>query len=331
MTPTNTPRIFTSLPVSTDNLTVGDMLILNGLVRTYMGAGQWLTSQNDVLAFGTRYYVDSVNGLDGNAGLTWATALKTIAAAVALAVAGDIITYRGSFNEAVVIPVTKTGLQLIGNGTGPNQAQWTAPDDGVCLTINATDVLAASTKFRPPAYTSGTPAAIVLGGAGYARIIGNRFQGKAGSKCAIYSPVCDSDNVKIQGNEFIYLNNITTVYGAAILGVEAGGLSYSSWVIKGNDFNAPVEGINICGRGCLIEGNHFRVNGLKADNSMGAVTGSAGSKKMIDLSGTSSNSNHVHGNYLGGAYNATLYAASAGNDDWSGNYNIAGITAANPV
>jgi hypothetical protein len=299
-------------------------------MRTYLGSGNWLTSKDDIALPGKTYCVNSVIGADGNDGLSWDSPLATIARAVALAVAGDRILIKGSFSEAIVVAAALTGISIIGVGTGPNQAIWTAADDAVCLTINATDLLAANIKFRPPAYSALTPAAILLGGANYARLIGNRFQGKAGSYAAIYSPVCNSDNVLIEDNEFIYLNTITGVDGAAILGLEAGGLSYSSWIIRRNDFNAPVEGININGRGCLVEGNHFRVNGLKADGTMDAVTGSHGSKKMIDLSGTSSNSNHVHGNYLGGAYNTTLYAPSAGNDDWAGNYNIAGLTAANP-
>jgi len=307
------------------------MFIASGQVFTYLGAGKGITSLNGPPQFGKTYYVSSTSGVSGNDGMTWLTALSTIAAAVALAVAGDTIVIRGSFTEAVVIAVSQTGLRIIGDGTGPNQAQWTAATDAVCLTINSTDVLVANIKFRPPVYSAGTPAAIVLGGASYTTIVGCRFQGKTGSYIAIYSPVCDSDNVKIYRNQFIYMNNVTTVYGSAILGVEAGGLSYSSWEIVGNYFDAPVEGLNINGRGCLIKDNVFMTNGLKADNSMGVVTGSAGSKKAIDLSGTSSNSNMVTGNVLGGTYSATLYAASAGNDVWAGNFNIAGITAANPV
>ena len=282
--------------------------------------------------FGKTWYVNSSTGANTNSGKDPYAPLLTIAKAVALASAGDTICAIGTgFSEAVTVGSSLTGLKIIGVGTGPNQTTWTGAADAVCLNINATDVTVQGIKFRPPAYTAGTPAAIVLGGANYAHILNCLFQGKAGSYIAIYSPVCNSDDVEIGFCQFKYLNNITTVYGSAILGVEAGGLSYSTWFIHDCDFDAPVEGININGRGCLILNCQFRVNGLKADGTMGAVTGSAGSKKMIDLSGTSSADNSVHGCYLGAIYSSTLYAVSAAGDDWAGNFNIAGITTANPT
>jgi hypothetical protein len=279
---------------------------------------------------GEVYYVDSANGSNSNNGRSPNKPFLTIAKAVAAADPGDSLVLRGSFSEAVVVAAGLGGLRIIGNGTGPDQAIWTAAADEVCLTLNAADCLVGNLKFRPPAYGAGAPAAILLGGANYARIRGNRFQGKAGSYAAIYSPVCDSDNVEVDDNEFIYLNNITGVDGSAILGVENGGLSYNAWKIRRNIFNSCIEGVNINGRVCLLEGNHFMVNGIKADGTAGAVAGSHGSKKMIDLSGTSSYGNLVHGNFLGGAYNSTLYAVGASGDDWAGNFNIAGVTGANP-
>ena len=317
------------MPSSGDFPQVGDMVIANSTIRTYLGSGSWVTSQSGIMLPANNWYVNSSTGSDANDGKTWGTAFATIAAAVAAASAGDRIFILGTdFSEAVTVSLA--GLAIIGVGTGPNMATWTAAADAICLTLAATDCVVAGIKFRPPAYSTGTPAAIELSSASYARILGNRFQGKTSSYMAIYSPVCNSDNVLIEGNEFLYMNNITTVYGSCILGVEAGGLSYSAWKIRNNDFNAPVEGININGRVCLIEGNHFRVNGINADGTTGAVTGSAGSKKMIDLSGTNSYGNHLHGNYLGGAYTSTLYAKSASGDDWAGNFNIAGIPTANP-
>jgi hypothetical protein len=329
------PRVFTSSPSSADmidgDFVKGDIIVSAGIFKTYMGSGVWLTSQNDVVLPGSTYYVDSVAGSNTNSGQDWNAALKTIAAAVALAVAGDKILCKGSFDEAVVVAAALIGIAIVGVGTGPNRSIWTdSTVDTVCLTLNATDVLVAGFRFRPPAFSALAPAAILLGGADNARIIGNRFQGKASSYVAIYSPVCNSDLVEISDNEFLYMNTITGVDGSAILGVEAGGLSYSNWKIRRNIFDSCVEGVNICGRVCLLEGNHFGVNGITAAGAVGAVAGSHGSKKLIDLSGTGSGANKVHGNYLGGTYDSTLYAKGASLDDWAGNYNIAGITAANP-
>lgn len=323
------PRTFNAAPSSSDmidgDFIIGDLIVTSGQTRTYQGSGVWLTSQNDVVLPGTTYCVNSVTGSDAAAGTSWTTALKTIAAAVALAVAGDTILIKGSFTEAVTIAVGKTGLSIIGAGTGPNQAKWTSATDTVSLTINATDVLVNNIKFACPTYTEGFPASILLGGAGYARIIGNRFQGQTASWNAIYSPVCNSDNVVIAGNEFIYMN--TATYGAAILGVEAGGLSYSGWKIHSNTFNSCVTAINVNGRVCSVKNNTIMEYGIKADGSVAAVLALG-----IDLSGTSSGGNTVWGNQLGGTYDSTLYKKGASGDQWAGNFNVldGGVTAANP-
>jgi len=335
------PRVFQDNPSGAEQIQVGDQVIKNGLIKTFLPNGGWLVSESDVALAGTNYCVDSANGSDGADGLTWETALATIGTALTYAVAGDRILVKGSFSEVVTIAAAQTGIAIIGVGTGPNQAVWTSDADTVSLTIEATDCLLLNLKFRPPAYSAGTPAAIQLGSstnntAAYTRISGCRFQGKTGSYIAIYAPV-PTDNVVVVGNEFFYLNNITTVYGTAILGVQDGSYNaFSSWIIKNNLFVAPVQGIKLPGRHCQILGNHFEVNGLKADGTLGAVTGSAGSKKMINLSGNGSecNCNQVHGNWLGGTYSRTLYTQAyltSDLDDWAGNYKISGLTTANPA
>lgn len=275
--------------------------------------------------FGNTYFVDSVSGSDAAAGTSLATAFKTITKAVTTAAAGDTIFLRGSFTEEVT--VDKEGLRLIGIGVSPRQTQWTADADGVCLEIAAGSVLVQNIYFRPPAYTADRGAcAIKLNGAAYARILGNRFQGKTGSQAAIYSPVANSDNVVIQGNDFQYLN--TATYGAAIVGVEAGGLSYSAWQIVDNIFASCVTAINLCGRVCVVTGNSIAEAGINPAGAVATIL-SLG----IDLSGTNSGGNQVWGNQLGGTYNATLYKVGASGDQWAGNYNVltGGVTAANPA
>jgi hypothetical protein len=273
---------------------------------------------------GAIYFVDSVNGSDSNDGLSWGSALKTIAAAVALAVAGDTILIKGSFSEEVTVSVA--GLSIIGAGTTPRQAQWTADADETCLTLAAQHCVVRNIYFKPPAYSAGTPAAIVLSGASHARILDCQFQGQTASHQAIYSPVCNSDNVHILRCEFRYLN--TATYGAAILGVEAGGLSYSAWRIKDCVFQSCVTAININGRVCEVTGNTVLEYGITAAGAVGAVLALG-----IDLSGTSSGGNAVWGNQLGGTYNATLYKVGASGDQWAGNWNVltGGVTAANPA
>ena len=272
---------------------------------------------------GNVWYADSTVTASGN-GKCWANAFKTIAEAYAAASAGDTIMLRGSFTEAVTC--TKVGLRFIGAGTGPKQAQWGGAADAKCLTINALYVEVANIYFKPPAYSAGTPAAIALSSAGWAYIHHCRFQGQTGSHQAIYSAVCDSDNVHITDCEFWYMNTATS--GIAILGVEAGGLNYSGWVIERCKFHSCLKCIDVSMRASTIKDCEFVEYGV---NPAGAVA-----QLMalgIDLSGTNSGANSVTQNQLGGTYDATLYKVGASGDQWAGNYNVlsGGLTAANPA
>lgn len=299
-----------------DNLTNFPNGISSGGVPQ-IGAGIPVTN-------GVYWFVDGTNGNDGNNGHSLAESCKTIAGAVNQAAINDIVlVLPGTYTEAVV--VNDAGVRIIALGTAKKSVIWTSATDTITCSITAINVEIAGFYFKPPVYTANAGAtSIQLGNAGQAYIHDNKFQGQTGSYNAIYSPICNSDNVRIENNDFEYMNTIT--YGAAILGVEAGGLSYSNWSIKGNKFNSCVTAVNINGRVCLAQGNHFGINGITALGAGAAVTTLA-----LDFSGTSSYGNLVHGNYLGGTYSATLYKIGASGDDWAGNFNIAGITAANPA
>ena len=274
---------------------------------------------------GAVWYADSAkSGLGGG---SWGDAFATVAAAVAAASAGDTIMIKGSFIEAVTIAVAKTGLKIIGAGTGPNQARWTAATDAVALTINAENVWIENIRFSPPAYAANrATSAITLGGANWTVIRKCRFQGKTGSQAAIYSPVCDSDNVTIEECDFYYMN--TATYGAGIVGVETGGLSYSGWKIKNCNFSSCAIGININGRCCVITGCNIAEGGVNPAGALATLLALG-----IDLSGTSSGGNIVTRNMLGGTYSSTLYKVGASADEWAGNFNVitGGVTAANPA
>lgn len=308
-----------------DTLTARSGVNLEGAAQIQNAGGQdLLPALNAAAGHGSTWYVNSVNGLDSDDGKSWANAKKTIAAAVAVAAAGDTIYIRGSFSEAVTVSLA--GLRIIGAGTCPKEAQWTGATDTVCLTIAAEYVRVENIYFRPPVYSAGTPAAIQLSGANHARIIGCQFQGRTGSHKAIYSAAATSDNVHIIGCEFRYMN--TATHGVAILGVEAGGLSYSGWRILNCLFHSCVTAINICGRVCEITGCTVLEYGINAAGAVAAVLALG-----IDLSGTSSGGNAVWGNQLGGTYDATLYKVGASGDQWAGNLNVltGGVTAANPA
>ena len=273
---------------------------------------------------GKVWYADSTG--PGYGGNSWSKAFKTIGAAVAQAVSGDIVAIRGSFNETVTM--SAAGVTIMGVGTGPKLAQWTSATDTATCTIAANYCTVQGVYFKPPAYTSSTtygPSSILLSGANWAGIVGNRFQGQTASYQAIYSPVCNSDNVTVAGNQFYYMNTAST--GAAILGLTAGGLSYSAWQITNNVIASCLRGIIIDARTCALIGNSIAEYGVAPAGTITQLL-----TMGIDLSGTSSGGNIVTRNQLGGTYSATLYKVGASGDQWAGNLNVlsGGTTAANP-
>jgi hypothetical protein len=279
-----------------------------------------ISARNLVTNHGSVWYVNSAKSKSGN-GKSWSGAFKTITKAVDAASAGDTIICKGSFNEAV--ECSKAGISFVGGGTGPSQAVWTAPAvaDSFCLKLSAEACIVTGFRFRPVIYdTSGVPSGICLSGANYSCIIGNRFQGQSGSYKAIYSPVCDSDNVEILDNEFIYMN--TAEHGAAIVGV---GAAYSAWKIRRNSFNSCVTAIKLTGRVVEITDNIFHEYGLSAGGAIDAVM-----TLGIDLSGVGGGGNYVARNFLGGTYDTDLYKEGASGDAWGQNYGVAGVTSENP-
>jgi hypothetical protein len=275
-------------------------------------------------------------GRDGNGGTSWDDAFLTIAKAVSMAMAGDTIYCIGTaFDEAVTVSTTSgfgstTGrsIRIIGAGADPNETQWTySTTDGTCLTINAIGVTVANIRFKPPTYTSGTPAAIKLGtSASYTMIDNCRFQGQTGSRYAIYSAATGADNVKIRSNKFMYMNNITTISGSAIVTVQAiPWNAYSGWEIVGNEFSSCVVDIILQARCCKITDNTFAIVGNTAAGAVGTVCTTA-----INLTGHGAEvgGNVVTRNTLGGAYGAALYNAAAATDVWFGNFSAIDASAA---
>lgn len=284
-------------------------------------------SGNIPVTKGTYWFVNGATGNDGNTGIALNASLKTIAAAVTRAGVDDVIlVLPGSYTD--VVTITKAGVRLIALGTASNSVKWTSATDTISCTIAAANVEVAGFKFTPPAFTAGVPASIALSNAGYAHIHHNRFQGQTGSYYAIYSAVCNSDNVIIENNDFEYMN--TASHGAGIWALEAGGLSYSDWQVKNNKFSSCVVGAYFNGRVALVQGNHFAQEGINASGAVASVTTTKLS--LSGVSGTSSGANLVHGNYFGGTYSiAGGYIPGATVDDWAGNFNIAGVTAALPA
>ena len=263
---------------------------------------------------GDLVFVDSANGSDGWDGHDPLKPKLTIGGAVAVAGAGDTILARGlTFDEAVVVAVA--GLKIIGVGSTTHRCLWDCTTaDAVCLTINGVaDCVVENIRFRPPAYSSSTPAAISLvAGAYQTAIRGCRFQGKTSSYYGIKSGA--NANVHIEGCEFQYLNNVTTVNGTAIY---TGTADCSGWYLKGNTFESNIINVDAQLRQAMITDNIFCGGGLAAAGTMSATL----TTKILDISGAASGYNIVTRNFMGGLYHADggLYGNGTG-DCWSGNH-----------
>jgi hypothetical protein len=271
-----------------------------------------LSARNLWSRFGDVFYVDTAVSSSGN-GRSWDKAFKTLAEAQAVLTAGSLLLVKAAaLNETITLGVA--GVTVWGVGPTTNRCLWTAPNDSCCIKVNAVaDCLIGNIRFRPAAYTSGTPKGIWLAGAANNTIIQEcRFQGKAGSRFAIYTDGAQS-NVHIVGNEFWYMNTLT--YGHAIYGTGYADGEPSGWIIERNKFHSNLNHIVCRMRQSMILHNVLPAGGLEAAGSMNATMTVLG----IDIHGAVGGINQVQQNKLGGLYHQAHYYGGT-DDDWSGNY-----------
>ena len=286
--------------------------------------------QGDVVSMfqrGRKFYVNPspTVGSDSSAGSKDYPFL-TLAKALAVADQFDAIGFTGTVSEDSLQLVTPN-IAIVGLGFGNAGAVLqNAADDKTLIDILAANCLLANFKVRPPVYNAGVPKGFALSAAHYLSLIGLHFQGRAGSWYGIYSDVT-SDNVKIKGCKFLYMN--TATYGTAIKGVAVAGTVHSGWIIEDNYFTGNVNHLVAPSAGCFIRKNRFASYGLGPAGSAIQTT------KKIDLSGTNAGYNNINENSLGGAYSHAGGYQEATNDDWSGNLvNVSGtgtITGALPA
>lgn len=103
---------------------------------------------------GNQFYVDSVHGLTSNDGLTWATALAGIDAAVGKCTAnhGDVIWVAPGHNEGITaaagIDLDVAGISVIGLGTGSLKPTIDFDHADASVAIGADNVTIANIRFR---------------------------------------------------------------------------------------------------------------------------------------------------------------------------------------
>lgn len=99
----------------------------NGIVATTAGGSS--DFYNDIFVTGDVYYVDSVNGNDGNAGTNRTAALATLAQAITNATAnnGDVIFFEASHAETLTSSqsFSKAGITFVGLGAGSTKPSFT--------------------------------------------------------------------------------------------------------------------------------------------------------------------------------------------------------------
>ncbi len=103
------------------------------------------------------WYVDSADGAVTNDGHTPQTALITIAAAEALAAAGDTIVVAGGHSEtlAAKLVVNLVGLSIIGSGTGTRRPQLTGNVADDTISLAAAGIQIVNIQFNEATSVSG--------------------------------------------------------------------------------------------------------------------------------------------------------------------------------
>jgi hypothetical protein len=249
------------------------------------------------------WYVHKTLGADTNDGLTWTSALATIAAAVSAAVAGDIIHIHGTFTEVVVS--AKDSLTIIGFGS--NRSVWMEAAAGnTLLTLTGKDWYLGNFRMRIPT-TGGI--GVNMSSSDYTIMENMNFQGRGGSLQAILNS--GGSQCKVLNSLFQYLNTATN--GAAILGLNYTDIP-TGWEIAGNTFHSNLRHVLMTMRQSFIHDNLFQEIGLDNDNTDLTATTKL---NLAPVAGGQYNT--VTRNIMQGDYSITGGYKAATNDNWFGN------------
>ena len=225
------------------------------------------------------YFVDMTNGSDSNDGYTWLTPLKTIQAAIDLAVegAGTKIYCTGSATLTAPILWNKTNLHLYGypamdNHTGGNCSLTISTDDTPLFLISKTKarfeglrVTLANTKcvaFSVYDNQADSTAAVALSNCMFKNLNIYKSTGSNGEGNAFRlgsSTACTFENIKIVAASgkhllggFLFVSTVRSHFKNIVIGNCAGTAIYDP-----GSTNTVYEGIvilNSCLVGCDIAG-----------------------------------------------------------------------------
>lgn len=240
------------------------------------------------------YYVDALNGNNGNSGLSRSKPFATMAKALTSVGSGDVIRFSGKIREQLVTPVQVFDVTIIGEGNNPRHADaapvpiggssantWTTPASGA-TTAPLIKVMQQGWRFVNILFAGPTDHACVQlyrdAGAGdaerdasHASFINCRF-------ASGYDGISDTGgcaNVLVIDCRFEALTNF------AILGVGNIGVGQSNWKIRGNTFDEMANGVKIAAFGCRIQDNTFTAGTTPNTTVVLNTNNGGGSKNFI--------------------------------------------------
>lgn len=162
----------------------------NGIVATTAGGSTDIAT--DIFVTGVVYWVDSVNGNDGNAGTDRNAPKATLASALSAATAnnGDIIILEANHAETLsgAVAISKAGLGIFGLGSGSTKPSFTvaAAVDGFNISGDAVEI----NGLRFPVGTTAGNTSRINAGADAIRII----------DCDFYCGAQDAETITIPAN-----------------------------------------------------------------------------------------------------------------------------------
>ena len=269
----------------------------------YQWGGVPVATANQSSMFDNYWFVDNSRAASGN-GKSPSKAYTTIAAAIAVASAGDTIFVRGTgtdYDEAVTLALDR--VSLIGVGNTPRQVGWNSDVDTTCLTITGRYCRVSGFGFRPDGATTGYAINLADDAAGtkaYDTVIDNNYFRSTGAtaKAAILANGVP-ENCKIINNIFTWVDYV--IKSDSISNKVARG-----WEVRGNHILSTVtHGISLDSARCVYIYNTFD---------------GPGSLDTVGTAGTGVGSNHIFMNSFGGDFSLAGYYKFNATDNFAGNY-----------
>ncbi len=281
---------------------------------------------------GNTWYVDTRSGSDGDDGNSWDTALATMSQALTRAASYDTILFKGDVREELTGSPLIFDLTIIGCGNRPRHANtgydgasvWRPPASPTATTP-LLKVRAQGWTFKNILFDCPVDAAAIylernaIDGVAsgeydpsHAEFINCRFEsGKVGIQNH-----GGAGFVRVEGCRFYRL---TESGGAGIKCTSTGTAVPLNWQIIGNSFMNNASHI-------LSSMSYSEIIG----NTFGRFTGTLSIDIDDQPSANQGEYNIITQNYLSGTYGATAYPPGS-NNEWGGNYGVAGVTSSDPA